>query len=206
MCKVKVFLQDDGILDIKCYDENVTVQDLADAMQWAADAPSLNKELRTWPCRSQGSCFGCTYCCERFNIFITNIDAQNLAAGLNVSLNEFLAYFTRYEPWKVNRVRLADPLHFCLDECSCKLYDVRPLVCRLYICAPLSSMLKRVVAEVNCVGEAALVDLKNGDIDLLNPFAHKFSYSQVFLKDVLPQDVWNAIFAGGPPHNLRPVA
>lgn len=207
MSGVHVYAQEDSTtLGILCYDENATVEDLAQALHWVADDVTLNKELRMWPQHTRGSCYGCTYCCERFGIYLTNIDAQTLAAKFSLPLSEFMAYGTRYEPWKVNRVRLANPTNFCIGTEGCLIYEDRPLICRLYVCAPLTPLLRRVVAEVNTMGEAALVDLKVGEVDVTNPFASKFSYAQVLLRDTVSPEVWQAMFVGGPPNNMRPVA
>jgi len=177
-------------LDIECLSPDATVQDLIDGLQWAADSADVVKEFRHWPRPSEGPCFGCTYCCRRFNIFLTIVDAKLLAAHHEVSLGEFLAYATTFEPWKVDRVRIADPQNYCLGERGCNIYAVRPLICRLYICTPYSPLLRQVIAEVNGRGNRALVDYREGHEDGANPFSGKTDYTQVLLREVLDAITW----------------
>lgn len=187
---INVFKREDGVLHVSCSDRDATVEHLCEAMQWVSDSKDVVKEFRTWPTRTDGTCYGCTYCCERFNIFLNNIDVHNLSKHEGVSPEEFMAYATIYEPWKVNRVRLKEPVNYCLGEQGCAAYAVRPLICRLYICAPHSSLLRQVIAEVNLKGNEALVDWRLGQNNMSNPFTGKMSYSEVLLREALSPVTW----------------
>lgn len=194
-------------LDLCIVDEGATVEDLVLAMQAASDDVDLQKELRCFPeAQPNGTCFGCTYCCHRFGIYLSRIDVVNLAEAEDVTQEEFLAYFTAYEPWKVDRVRLARPDLYCLreDGLGCGKYQVRPLICRLYICCPHTAGARQLIGEVNRSAETDLVNWRTGTADESNPFYSKFSYSQVLLRDCLDHELWEMLFK--PEHRFRPVA
>lgn len=194
-------------LDVIINDEGATVEDLVQAYAAASDDTALLKTERCFPdIRPNGSCFGCTYCCQRFNIFLSRIDVLGLAVAEEVSAQEFMAYCTAYEPWKVDRVRLANPQEYCLSEDGqgCAKYVERPLICRLFICCPHTERARRLIGEVNRLAEEELVNWRNGFADQSNPFAGKFSYSQVLLSDCVSPELWLELFH--PEHSFRPVA
>lgn len=194
-------------LDVVINDAEATVEDLVQAYAAASDDPLLHKEQRHFPTvQAHGSCFGCTHCCHRFNIFLSRIDVLGLAAMEGVSPEEFMAFCVAYEPWKVDRVRLADPEAYCLreDDQGCGKYADRPLICRLFICCPHTDRAKRLIGEVNRLAEEDLVNWRSGVIAEANPFQGKFSYSQVLLRDCVTPDLWPDLFH--PEHSFRPVA
>ncbi len=194
-------------LDLSIIDENATVEDLVLAMQAASDDANLQKELRCFPEKQpNGTCFGCTYCCQRFGIYLSRIDVVRLAHAEEVTQEEFMAYCTSYEPWKLDRVRLANPDLYCLreDGQGCGKYDARPLVCRLYICCPHTAEAKALIGEVNRLAEEDLVNWRTGKMDESNPFSGKFTYEQIPLRDCLSPELWQLLFK--PEHRFRPVA
>ena len=194
-------------LDVTINDMDATVEDLAQAYAAASDDLLLLKEQRHFPAvEPHGSCFGCTHCCHRFNIFLSRIDALGLAALEGVSPEEFMVFCTAYEPWKVDRVRLADPRVYCLreDDQGCGKYFDRPLICRLFICCPHTERAKRLIGEVNRLAEEDLVNWRNDLVDSGNPFSGKFSYSQVLLRDCVTPELWLELYQ--PEHSFRPVA
>jgi len=194
-------------LDVTINDRDATVEDLAQAYAAASDDMLLLKDQRHFPAvEPYGSCFGCTHCCHRFNIFLSRIDVLGLAALEGVSPEEFMAFCTAYEPWKVDRVRLADPGVYCLreDDQGCGKYSDRPLICRLFICCPHTERAKRLIGEVNRLAEEDLVNWRNGLVESNNPFSGKFSYSQVLLRDCVTPELWLELYQ--PEHSFRPVA
>lgn len=194
-------------LDILINDEAATVEDLLEAYGAASNDVDLLKEQRCFPIvEPHGTCFGCTHCCHRFNIFLSRLDVIRLAAAEGVTCQEFIAFCTAYEPWKVDRMRLADPTRYCLrdDDQGCGKYADRPLICHLFICCPHTTRAKRLIGEVNRLAEQELVDWRFGRIDPANPFNDKFSYSQVLLKDCIDPELWQELFQ--PEHSFRPVA
>ncbi|MGI6358042.1 MAG: YkgJ family cysteine cluster protein [Bacillota bacterium] len=194
-------------LDVVVYDAAATVEDLAKAYAAAADDVDLHKEQRHASSgETCGSCFGCTYCCRRFNIFLSRLDVLQLAAAEGVAVEEFMAFCTAYEPWKVDRVRLADPRRYCLrdDGQGCDKYEQRPLICRLYICCPHSERARQLIGEVNRWAEEDLVNWRSKRTDEGNPFNNKFAYSQVLLKDCVDEQLWRQLYQPG--HSFRPVA
>lgn len=193
------FVQGVG-LDIVINDEQATVEDLVQAYGNASDDIKLQKEQRFFPAvEPHGTCFGCTHCCHRFNIFLTRLDVMRLAAAEQVSPAEYVAYYTAYEPWKVDRIRLADPERYCLrdDDQGCGKYADRPLICHLYICCPHTEWVKRLIGEVNRLAEEELVDWRFGRVDPANPFHDRSAYSQVLLKDCVDRELWQELFLPG---------
>lgn len=194
-------------LDVTIGDPAATVEDLALAYAAAADDPTLFKEQRQGSSGElYGSCYSCTYCCRRFNIFLSRVDVLQLSAAEGITAEEFMAYCTVYEPWLVDRVRLADSGRYCLrdDGQGCDKYSERPLICRLYICCPHSERARRLIGEVNRWAEEDLANWRGGFTDGNNPFAGKCSYSQVLLKDCIDLELWQQLYH--PEHSFSPVA
>ena len=192
-----VWLEQGVGLDIVINDQNATVEDLMQVYGAASDDVDLQKEQRFFPAvEPHGTCFGCTYCCHRFNIFLSRLDVIRLAAAESVSPREFMAFCTVYEPWKVDRRRLVDPGRYCLrdDDQGCGKYADRPLICRLFICCPHTARAKRLIGEVNRLAEEELVNWRMGQLDKTNPFNERCSYSQVLLKECVDADLWQELF------------
>lgn len=194
-------------LDILVTDEQATVEDLVQAYAAASDDEQLAKLQRSFPTvEPHGTCFGCTYCCHRFSIFLARLDVLRLATGEGVSPEEFIAFCTAYEPWKVDRLRLVDPASYCLreDDLGCGKYLDRPLICRLFICCPHTDRARQLIGEVNRWAEEDLVNWRFGRVDTDNPFTDKFAYAQVLLKDCVSSELWQQLYQ--PEHSWRPVA
>jgi Fe-S-cluster containining protein len=188
-------------LDVAILDEAATVADLCEAYAAASDDENLDKEERFFPGGPQrGTCFGCTFCCGRFNIFLSMIDVLQLSMAEGISRDEFIAYCTTYEPWKVDRMRLADPVSYCLreDNQGCRKYEIRPLICRLFICCPHTERARQLIAAVNRLAEEDLVNWRNQRPDPANPFHGKFSYSQIRLRDCVSDELWHDLFTPEP--------
>lgn len=184
-------------LDVAILQANATVEDLAQALQPASDNTKLYKEWRRFSqSATHGTCWGCTYCCERFNIYLSRIDVLNMAAAEGVSPAEFMAFLTAYEPWLIDRIRLSDPQKYCLrsDGLGCNKYEARPLICRLYICCPHTEAARQLLAAVNRWAEEDLVNWRNGRTDSSNPFSGRFTYDQVRLHDCVRQELWQKLY------------
>jgi Fe-S-cluster containining protein len=168
-------------------------------------------------------CEGCDTCC-RERMPLTSIDAYELKRKLaaNLSMGDF---FNRYTYVAVAGrfidIMLARDYE---DECilldkkkkRCTGYEIRPLVCRTYICTLFSPRADRLRTEVVNNGEDQLVSqwlqcYQNGDcviheadnpiIDIddwrSNNWTGKNSYSEILLRDILSPTIWNELTKKG---------
>ena len=95
---------------------------------------------------------------------------------------------------------LADPVSYCLreDNQGCRKYEIRPLICRLFICCPHTERARQLIAAVNRLAEEDLVNWRNQRPDPANPFHGKFSYSQIRLRDCVSDALWHDLFTPEP--------
>ncbi|MCR4418961.1 MAG: YkgJ family cysteine cluster protein [Clostridia bacterium] len=96
----------------------------------------------------------------------------------------------------------------------CRRYDLRPLVCRTYLCSPVTRRARRlretlvnlgqdelVRLLLECAGpegfpinEADAPDLRPEDWTDKNAFSGKTDYGQVLLREVLPARLWQEVY------------
>lgn len=173
--------------------------------------------------RSQGSpdCFGCYACCQE-RIPLTSIDYTRL---FNHLLFKSKGQPGHYFLDKISHISVAGrqvDITMRLEEdgtCTflernkglCSIYPIRPLVCHLYICVPLSKNAMDLKELVVNLGEDELVRLwlkeavqvgeepayHEGDQPDLhiedwvdNPFSGTKDYRDVLLKDLCPPELW----------------
>jgi Fe-S-cluster containining protein len=77
-------------------------------------------------------CTRCANCCKTMNIKFNDEDALRIARHLDMDVDEFVKTFLEPDeedgPYKVR----GKPCPFLGDDDRCKIYDVRPTVCREY--------------------------------------------------------------------------
>ena len=87
------------------------------------------------------TCFCCGVCCTKYQPPVTHEEARHLAAGLGISLDEFVDKYVD-ESWYVTEYFLLDTYReACIfleragDEklASCRIYASRPLACREWV-------------------------------------------------------------------------
>lgn len=204
-------------IDIQINDDSATVQDYTQALDDYILAGTYLRQRATTT-----NCEGCDTCCQE-RIPLTSIDVLILKGQIapDVSLNVFLqryGYISVSGP-AVDISLGRDWQERCLflnpETGRCRNYGIRPLVCRTYICTPLSSRAKKLRETVVNAGMDELVRLLLVDSDAGNYPVHeaddpevvwedwlesswtgKSAYSQVKLKDILSDQLWAELRKG----------
>lgn len=168
-------------------------------------------------------CEGCDVCCQE-RAPLTSLDVyvlhKDLAPGL--TLGEFFQRFTNVcvsgPMVDITLARQSDDKCIFLDRNTrrCLHYNKRPLVCRTYICAPLTSRARKLRDVIVNTGEDELVRLwfkssVNGRLVIHeawepeineedwseNTWSGKMTSQEIFLKDILPSNLWNELHGKG---------
>ncbi len=140
-------------LDVLVADELATVADLLAAMQHPTDDPGVYKPYHK---QRYAACAGCSNNCCKYNcITIDLIAAKRMAEHHCMDLARFAkAYLQVSEDLPYPEFK-RQPCPFLKDN-LCSVYQGRALICRLYLCTPMSDRLEKLRAAVSFAGEAAL--------------------------------------------------
>lgn len=148
--------EDEGVptLDLLSVSPDATVQDLIDALQEATDDPTVYKpQLKP----RYGICAGCVdNCCRQYEIYPDLISANKIAQAKNLSLKD-------YAKRHLDRDKDLYFLKFTGKPCPhlkdnlCTIYPFRPIICRLFLCTPMTDDLENLRASVSYMGESALI-------------------------------------------------
>lgn len=140
-------------LDVQVLSERATVHALLMALQAPADDPRV---LKPYHKERYAKCEGCTYnCCKSNDITVDLIAAEALSARLGLDLKHFSDSYLKLIsdiPYPELKRR---PCPF-LRENRCTVYHERALICRLYLCTPMTDRLEKLRCAVLLAGEAAL--------------------------------------------------
>lgn len=140
-------------LDVVITNRDATVADLIQALQLPADEPSIVKPYHK---QRYGVCRGCVNnCCKYNSIVVDLVAAQRLATNLGLSLSRFAQSYLSYHPDLPFPEFKRRPCPFLVDNC-CTVYSSRALICRLYLCTPMTERLEKLRSAVLLAGEAAL--------------------------------------------------
>lgn len=140
-------------LDVLVNNQQATVSDLLQAMQQPADDPSVLKPFHK---QRYASCAGCVNNCCKYNcITVDLVAAQALATGCGLDLAQFAQAYLNLSPNLPYPELRRQPCPFLVAN-RCTVYSARALICRLYLCTPMSERLEQLRAAVSFAGEAAL--------------------------------------------------
>ncbi len=140
-------------LDVSVSHSKATVADLLAAMQWATDDPQILKPFHR---QRYAPCVGCTNNCCKHNYITPDLySAEALASALGLCLSEFAKEYLCLGPDLPYPVFKRRPCPW-LENNRCTVYEQRSLICRLYLCTPMSDRLEQLRAAVSFAGEAAL--------------------------------------------------
>lgn len=140
-------------LDVVIHDPSATVADLLMAMQAPADDPSVFKPYHR---QRYGRCEGCvTNCCKSNDIVIDLVAAEAIASRLSVGLRQFASGYLRLNDDLLFPEFRQRPCPFLVAN-RCSVYQERALICRLYLCTPMTDRLEKLRCAVLLAGEGAL--------------------------------------------------
>lgn len=140
-------------LDVRIASSNATVADLLANLQQATDDAGVLKPFHR---QRYARCAGCTTNCCKYNYITPDLVSANaLAARFGMALAGFAERYLNLGsdlPYPEFKKR---PCPFLADN-HCTVYQERALICRLYLCTPMTDRLERLRAAVSFAGEAAL--------------------------------------------------
>lgn len=140
-------------LEVVVRNQQASVADLIAAMQLPADDPTIVKPYHK---RRYSVCRGCiNNCCKYNSIVVDLVAAEQLAARLDMSLSRFAKTYLSVDPDLPFPEFKRQPCPFLVQNC-CTVYSARALICRLYLCTPMSDRLEKLRCAVLFAGEAAL--------------------------------------------------
>jgi len=197
--------------NIKVNDPRATLQDYIDAVEMFISGSgcfrSRKPELET--------CYGCDLCCQE-RIPVTMVDVFNLT-GPNVE-EAFKKFLHVYVDRRVVDITMAlDGRGKCIfldnTKGTCTVYNMRPLVCRTFICCPSTGGAKKLREEIVNTGEDELVRSwfltgENGITPIIHegvspspdisdypptPFARTRDYNKIRIKDVCSPQTWKRL-------------
>jgi hypothetical protein len=205
-------------IDVVIHSEEATLADYLSALEEYIERGTYQR-VRA----ETGKCEGCDVCCQE-RVPLTSLDVLVLQKGLapGLPLGEFFKRFTNVcvsgPVVDITLARQSDGKCIFLnrDTRRCLNYNERPLVCRTYICTPLTSRARKLRDAIVNTGEDELVRLwfrssvKDGlviheawdpEINeedwLENAWTGKITPQQVYLKDIIPSSLWNELYKKG---------
>ncbi len=140
-------------LDVVIRDPSASVADLLMAMQAPADDASVFKPYHR---QRYGRCEGCvTNCCKSNDIVIDLVAAEAIASRLGLGLHQFAGSYLRMNDDLLFPEFRKRPCPFLIAN-RCTVYQERALICRLYLCTPMTDRLEKLRCAVLLAGEGAL--------------------------------------------------
>ncbi|MEW6523983.1 MAG: YkgJ family cysteine cluster protein [Bacillota bacterium] len=207
-------------LDAVILDAWATLQDLVDALEPLADSSQITKPYlpgRAGPCRGcSGSC--CT-------VSLIAPDIVFFLAERNTTTPDLCRDWMDPVALRYGLPRLKSRPCLFLSGDLCSIYDRRPLLCRLFLCTPLSEELEVLIHSATGHGLAELqrhlrglgvvpelVEVFPGDqyeqeihracrqrlFDPVRPFAGVSRYDQVSLQSLVDTRTWSVLTRTGP--------
>lgn len=150
---VPVDIEGETGLDVVLHDYEATVADLLASMQAPADDPAVFKPYHR---QRYGRCEGCvTNCCRSNDINVDLVAAEAIAARLGLNVRQFALGYLRMNDDPLYPELRKRPCPFLIAN-RCSVYQERALICRLYLCTPMTDRLEKLRCAVLLAGEAAL--------------------------------------------------
>lgn len=156
MSKIEVYQTlEDGIvkLGVKVHDPQANVADLLEAWQPLCDDESIHKAYGQ---DHHSACKGCTNnCCNTAYVIPDLISFRHMAAQLHKNEPEFIE--ACFEPDKLALGLLKIKSNPCifLQQGICRIYSLRSLICRFYICSDLTWDTEQLIYSIAWSGAAA---------------------------------------------------
>lgn len=133
-------------LDLCVLDDDATVSDLVDALAPMSEEPSVYKSYHP---QHHGSCCGCKdNCCTNSLIPPDLASLSSLSEMKGVSLAEIVEQVCDPEALDRGYLLLRSFPCLFLEDDRCTIYPYRPLICRLFICTPLSEPFQELIFRI----------------------------------------------------------
>lgn len=212
---VKVSLWHSGTAqgyDVTVYSKAATVQNYLDALDRAFTSLPLTRFRRP----EEPTCHGCDRCCAE-RAPLTIIDCLNLSLAIEIrTLSDFLIHYSKVAVTgpvvDITLRRLEDGYCVFLDReaRTCKVYPVRPFVCRTFFCCPATpralalreaivnkgedELVRRWLRTRRVVHYAEMPRVRSRDWPK-TPFTERWDWSAVRLRSVVSRSLWRELRA-----------
>ena len=151
-------------------------------------------------------CAGCSICCGG-RLPLTVVDLYRLkfaGLGMSLPLNRWVAEYGVVEKRNgcVDITLRLDEYETCAlwnrEDGLCSVYQSRPLICRTYICAPLSWRAGELRGQIVNAGEDELVRMlglvnRSDEPETNEPFSGILDYGGVYLRDICSDRLWRSL-------------
>lgn len=185
---------------MKVIDPSATVADYEQTASDALAAPDAVKKYGD-------HCLACSICCGG-RLPLTVVDLYRLkmgGLGMALPLGEWVnTYGTlQRQSGSLDITLRLDEQETCAlwdrEAGLCSIYKSRPLICRTYICAPLSWRASELRSQIVNAGEDELARMLGladggGEGEKMQPFSGVLVYGVVLLRDVCSARLWRSLF------------
>ncbi len=215
-------------LDLAIRDPKASVQDLIEAIQPWCDDEQIHKLYMEG---YQGACRGCAVnCCRECFVLPDAISFRWLQKHLCLEPAEFIRQYFDPERLAKGLPRLQSSPCIFLREDLCTVYPYRTLICRLYICTPMTDEAQTLVYGTVAAGigeflriaqnegylpkteeagtawsgyEKLMLELIQAEAERLdNPFRGALKYEEVPLRALCTEAEWQTLTANARRVNL----
>lgn len=188
-----------GCYDLAVLDQGATAADYEQAAGQVLAEPGAVRRL-------SAGCAGCSICCGG-RLPLTAVDLYRLKmGGLGVAL-PLDAWVSAYGSVQrrggcVDIALRLDDYETCVlwdrEKGLCSAYESRPLICRTYICAPISWRASELRTQIVNAGEDELAKVLglagvDGGDGKPQPFAGVLGYAGAPLRDVCSSRLWRSL-------------
>ncbi|WP_242848829.1 YkgJ family cysteine cluster protein [Syntrophomonas palmitatica] len=142
-----------NLLNIEVIDISATVADLLQVWQPLCDDEKI---VKLYAEGGHASCRACKVnCCNTAYVIPDLVAFRKMAAGLNYDYHEFIDDYCQTQKRELGLLRLKPNPCVFLREDICTIYPLRSLICRFYICTPLTGSTEQLIYEIAWTGAAA---------------------------------------------------
>jgi Fe-S-cluster containining protein len=185
--------------DLEVLDPSATVADYEKTVGGILATPEARKKYSE-------HCVACSICCGG-RLPLTVVDIYRLkfgGLGMALPLNGWVAAYgvVQRQDGCVDVTLRLDERETCAlwnrNDGLCSVYEKRPLICRTYICTPLSWRASELRGQIVNSGEDELVRMLglpdgNGGKEKPQPFSGVLDYGGVLLRDVCSVRLWHSL-------------
>lgn len=140
-------------LGLRIHDQSANLLDLLEAWQPLCDDTAI---FKAYGDKQHSACRGClTNCCNTAYVIPDLISFKRMAEWVGQSEFEFIRGWFQPEKLALGLLRMKpDPCIFLQDR-VCTVYPVRSLICRFYLCTPLTGETEQLIYSIAWSGAAA---------------------------------------------------
>ncbi|MGE5380049.1 MAG: YkgJ family cysteine cluster protein [Methylocystaceae bacterium] len=154
--------------------------DLLDVWQPLCDDEKVYKQFAAG---NHAACISCiNNCCNTAYVTPDIISLRLMAKRYGLSLPDFAARFLDADKLALGIPVLKRPCPWLTDDGRCDVYQIRSLLCRLYLCTPLEGQLEQLIYSLTLVGMIATIEELGADFQ--SPNQAMTSFDRLNLQEI----------------------